>query len=365
MTQLPKLASRETIEERLPLIFPVGTPHRNHCIRRIAASTVFSMIYVNAIEGEDIYCSPMHVCRMTVEQSHLTGDDERRHFHSCILKKGCVIPGQRWYEDNTRESIRDETLRDGLIQLNAAIMRTDVATTSSLPRYALRTDFAALFNPDLAGRELEEAIQKWQENNLSKSALTRLKINLRTGSAGDKVLVTFPNGETRHLEPGPSSVISKDVVEVFAPRFLETPFVLWLSESGNKVPHRDDQLANELGLQIDASQDLPDIILVDVGPKEPLLIFVEVVATDGAMTPRRVKAIYEITDKGKFQRSQVVFVTAYMDRQSAGFKKTVPELAWNSFIWFTSEPEHLGFLQQDGLKLHHLVNHLLAQAMKD
>ena len=86
------------------------------------------------------------------------------------------------------------------------------------------------------------------------------------------MLVTFPNGETRDMEPGPSSVISKAVVEEFAARFLEQPGVIWLSESRNQVVARDDRLAQAIGLAIDPGRNLPDLILVDLGPTEPLLI---------------------------------------------------------------------------------------------
>jgi hypothetical protein len=62
-----------------------------------------------------------------------------------------------------------------------------------------------------------------------------------------------------------------------------------------------------------------------------LLIFVEVVATDGAITPRRQKAIYAITDAAGFSRSRVAFLTACQDRTSTGFKKTAAQLAWGFF----------------------------------
>ncbi len=158
------------------------------------------------------------------------------------------------------------------------------------------------------------------------------------------------------MEAGASSVISKYVIEDFTKRYLIKPFVLWLSESGNKAPHRDDQLANELGLTIDVSLELPDIILVDIEPREPLLIFVEVVATDGAITARRKKAIYDITDKAGFNRTQILFVSAYMDRQSAGFRKTISEVDWNSFIWFASEPENIFILSEGVRTLSEIVN---------
>lgn len=72
-----------------------------------------------------------------------------------------------------------------------------------------------------------------------------------------------------------------------------------------------------------------------------MILFVEVVATDGAITERRRDAIHAITDSAGFDRKQIGFLTAYRDRQSAGFKKTVAQLAWGSLAWFVSEPANL------------------------
>ena len=226
--------------------------------------------------------------------------------------------------------------------IGAVLRREDLPTTSGDPRYSLRIDFAALFKPTLEGEALEQAIGAFQTKHLSKSALARVSI-MRAGAAGNAagVLVTFPNRETRQLAPGPSSIIAQAVVEVFAQRFLAAPAVLWLSESGNKVVMRDDKIANAIGLQIEADKNLPDLILADLGPDDPLIVFVEVVATDGPITPRRQEAIFALTEAAGFRREQVAFLTAYQDRQSAGFKKTVAQLAWGSFAWFVSEPEQI------------------------
>ncbi|SPF46727.1 hypothetical protein SBA4_3560015 [Candidatus Sulfopaludibacter sp. SbA4] len=42
----------------------------------------------------------------------------------------------------------------------------------------------------------------------------------------------------------------------------------------------------------------------------------------------------------------MAFVTAYLDRGKQAFKKTVPQLAWNSFAWFASEPDHIVVLRE-------------------
>lgn len=353
---LPPYVTRELVAERLRLIFPEGTPNRTYCVRELAASTVFVGLYIGAIEGTGRHFGPIHVYRMTGAQASKSGDAEREAYASDVQKKGRTIPGQRWYADNTREPIRDETLRDGLVAVGAIARREDLPTTSAMPRYALKAAFAGLFDPALGSPTLDAAIEGFQRTHLSKGALARVAI-VRAGAAlrDSGVLVTFPNGETRQLAPGPSSLIVQAVIEVFARRLLDHPAVLWLSESGNKIVLRDDHIANAIGLRIQADRNLPDLILADLGQSEPLLVFVEVVATDGAITPRRQEAIYALTDAAGFSRNQIAFVTAYLDRESSGFKKTVAHLAWNSFAWFASEPDHLIMLLEGGASASRLV----------
>ncbi|HTD95223.1 MAG TPA: BsuBI/PstI family type II restriction endonuclease [Chitinophagaceae bacterium] len=291
---------------------------------------------------------------MTHEQAALSDDESRRNY-LLTSKRGFQPAGERWYADNTRESIRDETLKDGLVNTGAVLELKGIPTTSGKARYFLKKDFAALFDPKLTDDLLKDAIAAWQLANLSKSALTRLTLAGLGGGSEGSVLITFPNKETRSLTAGPSSPISKAVIEQFALRFLEKPAVLWLSTSDDKVVARDDKMAAAIGLQIDASKHLPDIILVDLAPKDPLLVFVEVVATDGAITESRQNAIYKLTDVAGFDRKQVVFVTAYLDRGSIGFSKTIKGIAWNSFVWFVSEPDKLVFWKDEVKYISQLI----------
>lgn len=346
---LPPFVPRSLVSERLLQIFPEGTPNRNYCTRELAASTVFTALYIGAVEGSGRFLGPIHVYRMTDEQAAKSSAADRLSYADGLLTRGYRIAGVRWYADNTREPIRDETLRDGLVAVGAVVRREDIPTTSSRPRYALHRRFAALFDPGLDDNALGESISRFHNTHLTKSALARISIMLAGAvEAKSGVLVTFPNGETRKLAPGPSSVIAKAVVEVFAKSFLEKPAVLWLSESGNKVVHRDDSIAEAIGLHIYAERHLPDLILADLGSADPLIVFVEVVATDGAITPQRQDAMYALTDSAGFKRGQVAFLTAYLDRQSSGFRRTVHHLAWRSFAWFASEPDSVIVLR-DGV----------------
>jgi hypothetical protein len=329
MDELPPVPPVETIQERLRRIFPEGTPHRNYCVRDMAARTVFVMLYVGAIADEDRWVRPDQVTRMTDEQASNLDPDSRTEWREWSLRsksKVGSIPG-RWYSDNTRESIRDETIRDGLIPLGAIVEREGLPTTSPRPRYGLDRAFAALFDPDLTDPELTEAIEDWQGTHLSPGARARVKIIRRTTSAEDEsVLVRFPSEQTRRMAPGPSSDISKAVVEEFAPRFLKEPRVVFLSESQNKVVAR------------------PDL----------LVVFVEVVATDGPVNQRRRESLLDYALDAGYEEDQVAFVTAYLDRDDSAFRKTVSVLAWQSFAWFMSEPDKILVLRNGDERAVHV-----------
>lgn len=339
---LPPIASWQEISARLPVIFPQGTPNRDHSIWDIAAKTIYVMLYSGAIEGRDYWLRPDQITRMTDVQADLTDDAARLSWAKDSTKPGKGEIAGRWYAVNTRESIRDDTIRYALIQNGAVIERSGLATTSPTGRYALQAKLAELFDPSLDETTFKAKADSWREKHLNKGALARIAVNRQGAVAdGERLLVKFPNGETRAMAPGPSSDITKAVVEVFAPSFLAKPGVIWLSESSNKVVARDDQLAKSIGLNIAMDKHLPDIVLVDLGPEHPLLVFIEVVATDGPVNEPRRKALLDLATHAGFSAQNVAFVTAYLDRSVPAFKKTVDGLAWGSYAWFASEPDRI------------------------
>ncbi|ORC57681.1 restriction endonuclease [Pseudomonas floridensis] len=343
---LPPLPPLNLIIERLPAIFPEGTENRNYVIREMAAKTIFVMFYTGAIEGADRWVRPSQITGMSDIQAALTDEDSREAWAKMSLEQKNWRPASAWYAVDSREPVRDETLRNGLVSLRAVLARPGIPTTSSKPKHALEASFARLFDPSLMYEELEAAVLAWQESHLSKAALSRLRL-VKHGAtvATDAVKINFPNGETRSLSPGPSSVITKSVIEEFAPRFLNQPAVLWLSESGNKVVSRDETLALALGFKIDASKALPDIILVDLGSDaggaDMFVLFVEVVASDGPINRDRKLALKAISAESSFDEKNLMFLTAFMDRASAPFRKCIAELAWGSYAWCASEPDHI------------------------
>ena len=138
-TELPPVPSLRTIRNRLMEVFPEGTENRTYVTREIAVSSVFVMLYTGAVEGADIWIRPDQVTKMSNAQAAKTNDSSRmrRTRDSLIPGKMKTVRG-RWYAPNTREPIRDETLRMGLVLLGAVVERSGLPTTSAKPRYALK-----------------------------------------------------------------------------------------------------------------------------------------------------------------------------------------------------------------------------------
>ena len=353
MSKLPRLPNLKVIEERLPLIFPEGTKNRQNHINITAARTIFVLLYLGAVEGAEVWLRPDQVTRMTDSQAAMIDESCRLIWRKTSMK---AIPKDqpflgRWYDVNSREGIRDDCLRYALCETGAVVVRQGLATTSSAGRYALERDFSILFDPALSETEFEAAVDSWAAKHLSTSALMRKQLAQRAASQIDGTIQgIFPNNEVRVLAPGPSSGITKAVIEDFSRHFLTQPAVIWISESANKEERSDRELAEAIGLDIEVDKHLPDVILADIGPHDPLIVFIEVVASDGPINDTKKDGLMHLIKKStKLKESQAVFVTAYADREDKAFKKTFSVLAWQSFAWCMSEPDKIiGLHEQTG-----------------
>ncbi|PWJ48894.1 BsuBI/PstI family type II restriction endonuclease [Faecalicatena contorta] len=341
--ELPDVAE---IQERLKIIFPRSVDINGYIIREMGAKTIFTLLYCFCISGEE-WIRPATITCMSDQQAAIQSSEERKKWLQIIQSKDAPrdIP-DRWYKPNTREPIRDETLRE-MVRLNAVIEREGLATTSPLPRYSLQLQFATLFNPRLQGDNLKSAILEWQNEYLSTGALARVALARRMVTASSHgVLVTLPNGETRKLAAGPSNKLAKAVVEQFAKNFMKDPAVILMSESAKKLVLKDDDLCQAIGFDVDVSTVLPDLILAELGEEKAIIVFVECVATDGPINDRRKRELIELAGKAGYQQKDCIYVTVFKDRSDSASRRLVPSIAWGTFIWYASEPENIILLRE-------------------
>jgi hypothetical protein len=308
----------------------------------MAARTFFVALYGGFIEGSSRFFRPTTVTRFSDEQAALTSDDDRIKWLSTCHRGGKLHTaiGQPWYADNTREAIRDNLIRNRAIPIGVIARRDEqVATTSQKPTYALTIGFAELFDPAVTGADLDTAIAAWQKKNLSTASLQRMRlltqaINQRQG----EVSITLPTtGEILRLAPGAASVITRDVCEVLSRLMFEKPIVVHVSTSDQKTFPQLEKSMQAIGLQLDVSGELPDVIIVDIGDGL-ILAFIEVVSSDGPITELRKQALLKLAAEAGIDLINVRMVTAFEDRGDTVFKRRFSELARDSLVWFRTEP---------------------------
>lgn len=349
----------DLIMQRLSMIFTRQQDPNGYILREIGAKTIFVMLYGFCIDRE-YWIRPATITCMTDNQATLTDVATRKTwlktFQSSKAPKNIE---DRWYKENTREPIRDETIRE-LIRLGAILKREGLPTTTPLPTYSLQREFADLFNPLLSESELNSMIVKWQEDNLSAAALARIAMTKKIVTPDSMVnLVTLPNGETRKLSYGPSTYLIKAVIEGFTKIYLKEPAVLLISESAKKIDVKDDDLCKAIGFNIDVSAVLPDIILADLGRKDPVIIFIECVASDGPINDRRKEELMNIARQASYKESDCAFITVFKDRSDIVSRKLNPSIAWGTFIWYATEPNSLIYLHEGSQRrITHLVDFL-------
>lgn len=346
------ILSREECERRLRLIFPGGA-FPSKLANPLGGCAVAAMLYVNAVvpdEGEippgAVWARPGTVLWMMDEILEHTSIDQRVAYRKAAergkkqvaeLAETYGLTHTPWRADTTREPLRDETWREWANH-GAARKRTGIARSSPVGIWALTASFAELFNPTLSGDQLSEAIETWRRDKLDKSARIRVYINQQKDDLAKSVEVTLPNGQKRSLTAGEASIIVKGVIEEWAPRKLDQPVLLTISEPGDKYHVGDRAFMEAIALHIDVNALLPDLLMLDHGTDPIEFWIIEVVATDGPVSEARRRDLESWAETQGIPAGSCNFLTAFISRNSTAARKHLREIAVGTFVWYADEP---------------------------
>ena len=136
------------------------------------------------------------------------------------------------------------------------------------------------------------------------------------------------------LSPGKHNEVQAAVINEFAPRFAAGAKVLYIGDTANKDLYCNKELLKEIGIPITEHSKLPDIVIYD--DNKEWLFLIEVVASHGPVSPKRV---IELEDFTKECKAGKVYVTAFPDKIE--FKKHVADIAWETEVWIAENPHHM------------------------
>lgn len=350
------VVTADEARRRLALIFP-RSAFDNVLSNPLAGAAVAAMIYVDAVSDRDAdpesvtWARPSTCTWMSNEVLELDHPDQRRAWRDAAAsgsgKNAVETLLQSWgmsfrtgYADNSRETLRDETFRLWN-EFGALRKRSGLPTSSSKPRWALYSEFADLFRPDLRDDDLTAAIARWRDEHMAPGPRLRAQMAMGQEAHQYAVMVMLPgHTSTRQLEPGLASAILKSVIEEWAPRRLGTPFVITVSEPGDKLFVGDAQLLKRVGVSIDVSGALPDALIADIATDPVTFWIIEAAATDGVVSEGRKEQLLEWAEGQGISRSACEFLTAFQSRGASVAKRRLKDIASQTWAYFADEPDH-------------------------
>ena len=234
------------------------------------------------------------------------------------------------YAENSRETFRKQAIHHFR---NAAFIEDNGKATNS-PNYRYRlTDEMLLLVKTFQSNLWEE-----QKNNFLESHQTL--IDLYSSKKAVRKMPVKINGNDFTFSPGKHNQLQKLIIEEFAPRFAENSECLYVGDTIQKDLVKNEEKLKELGFEITLHDKMPDIVLYS--EDKNWIYFVESVTSVGAMEPKRIKEIEEMTENvlaGK------IYVTAFLDFKT--FKKFSESLAWETEVWIADMPDHMIHLNGD------------------
>ncbi len=234
------------------------------------------------------------------------------------------------YAENSRETFRKQAMHHFR---NAAFIEDNGKATNS-PNYRYRlTDEMLLLVKTFQSNQWEE-----QKNNFLKSHQ-----NLIDLYSSKKIVRKMPvkiNGDDFTFSPGKHNQLQKLIIEEFAPRFAENSECLYVGDTIQKDLVKNEEKLRELGFEITLHDKMPDVVLYS--EDKNWIYFIESVTSVGAMEPKRIKEIEEMTENVSAGK---IYVTAFLDFKT--FKKFSETLAWETEVWIADMPDHMIHLNGD------------------
>lgn len=233
------------------------------------------------------------------------------------------------YEPNTRETVRDETVKP-FVNAGIAIPNPDKPRAPNSPRYCyqIAPDVLALLQTfDTA--EWDEKVRQY----------LRGASTLREKYANERrmrlIPVTTEDGQEFQLTPEGQNVLIKAIIEEFCPRFTPGGKVLYVGDAGAKWDKTKREAFEKLGVKFEsAAIPMPDVVVHYT--KKDWLVLIEAVTSGGEISLARKEELTRIFGRS---RAGLVFVTTFLTRKE--MVRFLGKISWETEVWIAESPSHM------------------------
>lgn len=233
------------------------------------------------------------------------------------------------YKPNTRETVRRQTIHQFVLAGIAIYNPDDPARAVNSPRTVYQVSPNAL--------ELFKTYGKagWTKRlSAYHGDVATLTARYASSREMERIPVLLADGTEIRLSPGEHSVLIRDIICEFAPRFAPGSVLIYAGDTGNKMGYFDRDRLGELGVTVDSHGKMPDVVIHDV--RRNWLLLIESVTSHGPIDGKRhheLMALFAGSSAG------LVYVTAFPTR--ATMTRYLGDIAWESEVWIAEAPTHL------------------------
>jgi hypothetical protein len=149
-----------------------------------------------------------------------------------------------------------------------------------------------------------------------------------------RIPVKFPGTKVVTLSPGGQNPLIKEVIEEFCSRFTPGAYIVYIGDAENKFLYIESDYLKHLGVIIEPSAKMPDVVVHDT--KRNWLLLVEAVTSVGPIDGKRRM---ELKHLFKGCKAGLVFVTAFENRQAFGRFQNI--ISWETEVWIAENPDHI------------------------
>jgi len=234
------------------------------------------------------------------------------------------------YAENSRETLRKRVIKV-LEQSNIVVKNLDDATrptNSGKTNYSITKEALLVissFGEVIYNDRLKEFSEKF--NLLSDQYAKRRDIHK---------IPLLVEGKEFMLSAGSHNTLQIDIINEFSSRFAHNAKLLYIGDTADKYIYVDEVTLESIGIPISKNDklQLPDILLYD--ESKNWLYLIEAVTTHGAIDQKRVN---QLEDMFVDCPADSIYITAFLDR--ATFRKYIADIAWETEVWISEEPDHM------------------------
>jgi len=234
------------------------------------------------------------------------------------------------YAENSRETLRKRVIKV-LEQSNIVVKNLDDATrptNSGKTNYSITQEALSVissFGEVIYNDRLKEFSEKF--HLLSEQYAKRRDIHK---------IPLLVEGKEFMLSAGSHNTLQADIINEFSSRFAHNAKLLYIGDTADKYIYVDKVTLESIGIPISKNDklQLPDILLYD--ENKNWLYLIEAVTTHGAIDQKRVNQLEEMFVDCP---ADSIYITAFPDR--ATFRKYIADIAWETEVWISEEPDHM------------------------